>query len=143
MVSESMATSMATPMVVTTDKINAVCHEEITKQLDKYLNDHLNDSEDDIDLELYPVVQDPDDFFWLFMDYTFGPVRPNIFIEVYLPYPLTLEDNVKQEIWQVVDHWLNIPETTCRQDNKLLTYYAEAWAICNKSYLTRYIKDNI
>jgi hypothetical protein len=128
-------------MMITTEKINAVCHEEITKQLDAYLNDHLDDDLED--LYPYPMAQDPDDFFWLFMDYTFGQVRPNIFIEVYLPYPLTLEDSVKQELCQVIDHWLNIPEPTCHQNNRLLTYYAEAWAICNKAYLIQYIKDNM
>jgi hypothetical protein len=129
------------PTIITIDKINSVCCEEITKQLDVYLNDHIDSELDGI----YPYLseQDTDDFFLLFMDYTFGQVHPNIHIDVYLPYPLTLTDTVRQEVARVIVQWITVSEEIFMQPNKLLTYYAEAWAICNKSFLTRYIKQNM
>jgi len=119
---------------LTINKLNRACLQEITSQLDRYINNWEQFNNDD-----YSVLQNVADFFLLFIDSTFNIEIPNIFIEVYLEQPMNIHDDVKDEIYNVIKLWLNIEDPSSIHQNRLLTKYAEAWAICNKSYFEHYI----
>jgi len=122
--------------------INPKCLEEITQHLRTYINNYYTSTWNRY-TDMSYIINECREVFNDFIDDTFEREHPEIFIEVYLVNPITLTDNVRNDICRLVSHGLNISIAPTSSVHTLLLYYTYAYAILNEQYFMTYIAQSV